>query len=636
MDAREGNVVFYTNVTHGNSRVLRTQGRVRRAEIHTGMSKYCLSKLNGSTGGVPRWQQALQRDHVGSRGRCGQKSRGGIMVNCTSYSEKSTKRNTSEEYGRKTVGLTGSSWPSKEARGTAFGNTVLENGNSSKNEEAVVEGTLPSWLRGSYYRNGPGWYDNGTEEGMLHMFDGYGLLTKIELHGGNNSASMRVAFVQSEAYQAYRRTGKMKWREFGTPVPAKNAGEKFVDVFRMMLGSAGLVQGVTDNSSVNVLPRRGDGSDSKNNKNEVLWAMTETVAGTYAIDSETLETVQRVEFQDEEGVVGTLTTAHPHILSNGDIINIVSAPGIGFTVYRTRAQSPDIKPKREFVARIPHRRPISPAWIHDFPGTDTHVIIPETPLYFNLGALMLGNNGSHMFLDWVPSDRTLLHIVNLETGEVDTVETDPFFVFHWVNAFHSDEDKYLTIDAAVYEDPSIVTHLLLDSVRADYTADASAQLPESHFRRLTLKKDENGKYTVCTAEDGSCWSKLSDSEQDDFGNFAEFPSIESCKRGKEYRYFWGSAAVRPTNVSNALVKFDTEKKESILWHEAGCMPGEPCFIPNPHAASEDDGAVISLVTEASGSSALVVLDAQTMKEVARVRCPRPLTSGFHGTFVPNH
>jgi len=600
------------------------------------MPLFCFDHANGGSVGVLWSRKILRGALVASREISGRSGRGRLLANGTKYGGLTTNRDLSEEF-ESNERVAGSSWPSKEARDTAFGNTNLGVGNCSKNEAAVVDGTLPSWLCGSYYRNGPGWYDNGTEEGMLHMFDGYGLLTKVELHGEDNSASMRVAFVESEAYQAYRRTNKMKWREFGTPVPTKNAGEKIVDVLRMMLGSAGVVQGVTDNSSVNVLHRRGDGNESHNlNQSDVLWAMTETVAGTYAVDSETLETLERVEFEDDEGVVGTLTTAHPHVLSNGDIINIVSAPGVGFTVYRTRARSSSVKPKREFIARIPHRRPISPAWIHDFPGTDTHVIIPETPLYFNLGALMLGNNGSHMFLDWVPSDGTLLHIVNLETGSVDTVETDPFFVFHWVNAFHSHEDKCLTIDASVYKEPSIITHLLLDSVRADYSEDASAQLPESYFRRLTLKKDENGKYTVCAGEDGSCWSKLSDSEQDDFGNFAEFPSIdESSKRGKEYRYFWGSAAVRPTNVSNALVKFDIEKKESKLWHEPGSMPGEPCFIPKPHASSEDDGAVISLVTESSGSSALVVLDAQTMQEVARVRCPRPLTSGFHGTFIPS-
>eukprot|EP00890_Picochlorum_soloecismus_P003124 jgi/Picsp_1/3812/NSC_01324-R1_carotenoid cleavage dioxygenase 8 len=598
------------------------------------MPVWCLQNPRERTGILvdrSRWRQTLRGARLGSR--VGHDGRGTPLAKGTNGGVRIIHGEVSEVYEKN-----GSSWPSKEARGTAFGNTDVSVGpmNSSKNEAAVVDGTLPSWLCGSYYRNGPGWYDNGTEEGMLHMFDGYGLLTKIELRGKDNSASIRVAFVESEAYQAYKKTGKMKWREFGTPVPTRNAGEKIVDVLRMALGSAGVVQGVTDNSSVNVLHRRGDTNASpRNDKNDVLWAMTETVAGTYAVDSETLETLERVEFQDEEGVTGTLTTAHPHMLSNGDIINIVSAPGVGFTVYRTRAQSSNVKPKREFVATVPHRRPASPAWIHDFPGTDTHVIIPETPLYFNLGALMLGNTGSHVFLDWVPLDGTLLHIVDLETGSVDTVETDPFFVFHWVNAFHSDEDTFLTVDAAVYKDPSIVTHLLLDSVRADYSEDASAQLPESHFRRLTLKKEENGKYAVHTAEDGSCWSKLSDSEQDDFGNFAEFPSIESSKRGKEYRYFWGSAAVRPTNVSNALVKFDTEKKESILWHEAGSMPGEPCFIPNPSATSEDDGAVISLVTEASGSSALVVLDAKTMQELARVRCPRPLTSGFHGTFIPS-
>ncbi len=51
-------------------------------------------------------------------------------------------------------------------------------------------------------------------------------------------------------------------------------------------------------------------------------ALTETLPGTYQIDSDSLETLGRVRFTD--GIKGDITTAHPTVLPNGDLINILS------------------------------------------------------------------------------------------------------------------------------------------------------------------------------------------------------------------------------------------------------------------------------------------------------------------------
>lgn len=358
--------------------------------------------------------------------------------------------------------------------------------------------------------------------------------------------------------------------------------------------------------------------------------MTETVSGTYKIDPDTLETVSKVSYDDE--IRGALTSAHPHILRNGDLINYVSVPGDGFTVYKLNASSSSSAPKRRTIAKIPHKRPISPAWIHDFPGTETHIILPETPLYFNLGSMLTNIDTDYIFLDWKPSEGSNLHIVDINTGDVHVVETDPFFAFHWANAFTSEDGTHMYIDGCVYEDPEIVSHLMLNRVRAAEDDPSAKELPPSSLRRLVLRRDASG-YALVRASDGSSWHRLSDDESTDFGDFAEFPTVAPSAKGREHRYIWGSAAVRPTNVSNALIKFDTVQKKSMWWHEPGSLPGEPCFIPAPNAASEDDGVLLTVVTQASGSSALVVLYASSMQEVARFECPFGLTTGFHGIFI---
>ncbi len=58
------------------------------------------------------------------------------------------------------------------------------------------------------------------------------------------------------------------------------------------------------------------------------------------------------------------------------------------------------------------------------------------------------------------------------------------------------------------------------------------------------------------------------------------------------------------------------------------------FIPKPGATAEDEGVLLSVLTSASGSSSLVVVDAATMKEMGRADLPYAVPYRFHGTFVP--
>ena len=514
------------------------------------------------------------------------------------------------------------SWPSEAALHGAFGNTEPK---QQQDLQVDVTGKLPEWLSGNYLRNGPGTYENGTSTGMLHMFDGYAMILKLEIEGKSNSVKLSHKFVNSEAFKAFDRSGEMHWREFATPRPTHGLLEKAKDVATMALGSMGIGQGVTDNASVNVLPQ-GDR----------VWAVTETVAGTFEIDPSTLSTTGRVQYNDS--LKGDLTTAHPTVLPNGDVINLLSAPVVGFTVYRQKATSSTNGPSRERIATIKHRHPISPAWIHDFPGSNRFIVIPETPLYFNLGALMLGHSTEHIFLDWAPEEGSRLHVVDVQSGEVKSYTTPAFFAFHWANAHESSDGRYLHIDGAVYDDPEIVNHLTMTNVRNFKGPEAGPSLPKATLRRLTIDLQAPDGSPV-----GHAWESLIDDEAS-YGNFVEFPCVNPSKKGGNARYVWGTGAVRPTNVNNALVKFDLVERKCVTWHEGGGIVGEPLFIPAPmNEASngsngsvnqEDEGVVIAVVAQPNGKAALLVLDGQSHKEVARAELPYGITNGFHGAFIP--
>ncbi|GFR79009.1 beta,beta-carotene 9',10'-oxygenase-like [Elysia marginata] len=99
--------------------------------------------------------------------------------------------------------------------------------------------------------------------------------------------------------------------------------------------------------------------------------------------------------------------------------------------------------------------------------------------------------------------------------------------------------------------------------------------------------------------------------------------------------------VRPvikTDAQKKLSKFDLQEKR-VLTFDVGenLTPGEPVFIPRPGATEEDDGVILAtLVAESNDvQSALVILDAETFKEVARASVPQDVKMSFtfHGTFT---
>jgi len=52
-----------------------------------------------------------------------------------------------------------------------------------------------------------------------------------------------------------------------------------------------------------------------------MVAMTEAVSGTFKVDLDSLETLERVRYE-KDGIKGDLTTAHPVIYPDGSIYNL--------------------------------------------------------------------------------------------------------------------------------------------------------------------------------------------------------------------------------------------------------------------------------------------------------------------------
>ncbi|EFJ39336.1 hypothetical protein VOLCADRAFT_108677 [Volvox carteri f. nagariensis] len=207
-----------------------------------------------------------------------------------------------------------SAYVTKEARQTAFGlaKEQVEEAN------APVSGNLPSWLRGTVVINGCGDY-----RGMEHLFDGFAFLTRIHLDGVTGRATASQRFLDTDAYRSFRKTGRMKYREFQTPVPADGPVGRVQVVLENIKALMSKGRAFTDNASINLIPLPGNR----------LLALGETRSAAYIVDPATLATVRQVEYDDD--FPGDLTTAHPKVAPDGSIMNFTrSLPLGGYHVFR--------------------------------------------------------------------------------------------------------------------------------------------------------------------------------------------------------------------------------------------------------------------------------------------------------------
>ncbi|KAF5842235.1 carotenoid oxygenase [Dunaliella salina] len=485
---------------------------------------------------------------------------------------------------------------SQEARKSFF--SKKEN----KEEEEVLEvsGQIPEWLNGSLITNGGGDFD-----GMHHLFDGLAMLTKIKVSNGRVYASQK--YLESEQYRHVQQTGKRKFGEFGTPLPASNPLEQAVNIMSTV---GGLVTrtSVIDNASVNVIPL----ADGK------MFTSTETVESWYKIDPSNLATLEKVDLRGD-GIPGDLTTAHPKLLRDGrTFVNFSrSIPAGGFHVFKQDATTL----QRKEIAFIRDQDPGAPAWVHDMGYSGNHIIICEIPLFFNLAALVTGETREYMMFDWKPELGSRIHLVPLDGSAHKTYKTAPFHVFHHANGF--EEDGQVHLDMGYYETPKGLNDMKMSSIYAF----PGEEYEKSYLRRLSIPLDAPTGSSIPPPRQLS-------SQPEQYGELCDFTVVNPEYRGLKHRYVYALAAVRPTNLGNALAKHDTLTGEAQTWHEPGGATGECVFVPRPGAQAEDDGVVLVQHMGADGRTSLVILDAQRWQELGRARLPYGMPYRFHGSFMP--
>uniref|UniRef100_A0A8C7G9M7 Beta-carotene 15, 15-dioxygenase 2, like n=1 Tax=Oncorhynchus kisutch TaxID=8019 RepID=A0A8C7G9M7_ONCKI len=460
----------------------------------------------------------------------------------------------------------------------------------------VIKGNIPSWINGSFLRNGPGKFEFGKDN-FNHWFDGMALMHRFYIHDGEVTYSSR--FLRSDSYMRNSEKDRIVVCEFGTmamPDPCKNFFSRFLSRFK--------IPKATDNASVNFVKYKGD-----------YYVSTET---NYMrrVDPQSLETKEKVDWS--EYIAVNSATAHPHYDREGASYNMGNSYGKGGFFYNIIRVPPPEKvageDKADFsgaqvLCSIPASDSRKPSYYHSFAMSENYVVFIEQPIKLDLLKFMLFRIQGKSFdkvMTWEPQYDTIFHVVHRHTGEQSKVKysAPPMFTLHQINAY---EDKgFLVMDMCCGDDGDVIGDFTLENLRRG---------PGEEMDKV-----------LCTHEE------LYDEELFQYGGL-EFPQINYAHyNARPYRYYYACGFGHL--FSDSLLKMDLETKKLKAWRHPGLFPSEPVFVPAPNATEEDDGVVMSIIItpRTEKSTFLLVLDAKTFTELGRAEVPVNIPFGTHGVF----
>jgi carotenoid cleavage oxygenase len=473
----------------------------------------------------------------------------------------------------------------------------LEGGCAPLHEEHTlldldVVGTIPDHLDGRYLRNGPNPIGELDPE-LYHWFIGDGMVHGIRI-----------------------RDGKAEWyrnRWVRGPNTAKALGETAPD------GHYGVY---SIGANTNVIGHAGK-----------TLALVEGGLSNYELTDE-LDTVGVCDFG------GTLTggyTAHPKRDPETGELHAVS-----YSVNRGNTVQYSVIDREGRARRTVDIEVSGSPMMHDFSLTEKHVVFYDLPVTFDaqqfaemavprglrlpvrlmlsalIGRVRIPDpiaarrpqpKGSDRRLpySWNPKYPARVGVMPREGGNADVrwFDVEPCWVFHPMNAY--DEGDTIVLD--VVHHPKMFDDDHLGPNEGPPTLD---------------------RWTVDLADGKVRESRFNDRSQ-------ELPRVDERLVGKRHRYGYAPTVGEGLTGAGDLLKHDFaggNTQTRSFGAEKGL--GEFVFHPSSDGAAEDDGLLMGYIYDRpTDRSELAILDAQTLQDIASIKLPHRVPTGFHGNWVPS-
>ncbi|TFK46215.1 carotenoid oxygenase [Heliocybe sulcata] len=499
-----------------------------------------------------------------------------------------------------------------------------------------VTGTIPSWLTGRLYRTGPGTFDVPSSKAasgvvnLKHWFDGLGMSHCFEITP-SGEVTYRNHSTALGLQSLYEEAGKVPGVTFGQQDPCETIFSKFFTAFKQ-LGADALDQRGPDgvNVSVTLTPdmpgfasHHAAPSGSSSGGPRYIISKSDYNA-LQMLDPDTLRPLHAYTYESlDPRLDGSTSAAHSCLdKETREFYNFTlkfgSAPT--YKVFRIRPLStPDPESGKDYEVDILAEIKNAPAaYIHALTMTEKYVVLCLWQAEFTFVEASIGK--------WKSKQPSTFYVIDRHAGGiVAKYETPPFFAFHYINAYDSNDD--VVIDLAVYDDHRILGLLQLETLRS------GAPTPLARARRFVLHDVRN--QSPGTTRQAKVVYTLPPSSS------IELSTVHPALYHKPYRYAYGMNKEdfsKSAGFADRIIKLDMSAPDSEpkTWSIPGIAPGEPIFVPRPGSSpetQEDDGILLSVVLDGeTQKSMLVMLDAKDMKEVARAQMDTHFPFGFHGVF----
>ena len=444
-------------------------------------------------------------------------------------------------------------------------------------EGLEVIGQVPADIDGVYVRN----TENPVHEplGRYHPFDGDGMLHVMSFKDGQ--AAYRNRFVRTKGFQAEEEAGRALWAGLAEN-PAKSTRPGW-----------GAHERLKDSSSTDVVVHAG----------KILSTFYQCGEG-YRLDPYTLEQEGVESWTPIDGI-----SAHPKVDEHtGELLFFNYSKHAPYMHYGV--VGPDNKLKHYIPVPLP-----GPRLPHDMAFTTNYSILNNLPVFWE-PELLEKNLHVVRFHREMRSRFGILPRYG-KPEDIKWFEADPTYVLHFLNAFEDGDE--VVLDGYFEENPEPKSS---NSAPAGYERimaflDQNELRPKLHRWRFNMKTGETRE------------QRLDD-------RILEFGVINNQYAGLPYRYGYSAVSKPGWFLFTGLVKHDLKTGESWAIDFGEERYGsEPGFAPRVGAVDEDDGYLVTFVTDMlADRSECVVYNARKLADgpVCRIMLPGRISSGTHATW----
>lgn len=251
-----------------------------------------------------------------------------------------------------------------------------------------------------------------------------------------------------------------------------------------------------------------------------------------------------------------------------------------------------------------------PSFIHDFFVTPNYVVWHEPPVAFD------AQSKSHFPFEWDQAYRSRFGLLKRDGGGLTWFACDPSLIVHFANAYEDSQGR------VVVEAPNFQ----LDDYRTLQTWAVGGMRDGNSIEGVPLTR-----WIIDPAAGTVSQSALDD-------GLVEFPQINEAVAGELHRYVYATGYLY-RGGNGAIIKYDSQTgKRSVFAEGSGRMPSEAIFVGAQDAKSEDDGWLLTHVSDLeSNSSEFLILDATDLEAppVAVVELPWRIPISIHGSWIPD-